>query len=82
MLWTVVKILVAPWTTHSRVSGMATGVHRAISTGSLRLHSGKYETKCPSTKITLSDAPEKDKQTNQFINKQQLTNNKKKQTNQ
>ena len=29
------------WTTHSRVSGMATGVHQATNTGSLRLTLGR-----------------------------------------
>lgn len=38
-----VKTLVAPCTTHSRVSGIATGVHVAMNTGSFREHSGRYE---------------------------------------
>lgn len=39
--WMEVKTDVDPWTTHSRVSGMATGVHVARNTGSLRLQSGR-----------------------------------------
>ena len=35
------KVRRATWTTHSRVSGMATGVHQATNTGSLRLTLGK-----------------------------------------
>ena len=38
---TDVKMLVAPWATHSRVSGMAMGVHVATNTGSFRLHRGR-----------------------------------------
>lgn len=40
MAWIEVKTLVAPWTTHSRVSGMATGVQVARNTGSFREQSG------------------------------------------
>lgn len=43
MAWMEVKTLVAPWTTHSLVSGMATGVQEARNTGSLRLHSGRND---------------------------------------
>ena len=39
----VVNTFVAPCTTHSRVSGIAIGVHVAKNTGSLRLHNGKYD---------------------------------------
>lgn len=39
----VVKTFVAPCTTHSRVSGMAIGVHVAKNTGSLRLQSGRND---------------------------------------
>lgn len=39
--WIEVKTLVLPWTTHSRVSGIATGVHVARKTGSERLHRGR-----------------------------------------
>jgi hypothetical protein len=38
-----VNTLVAPWTTHSLVSGMATGVHVARNTGSFRLQSGRKD---------------------------------------
>ena len=38
--WTVVKTLVAPCTTISLFSGMASGVHQATNTGSSREHSG------------------------------------------
>ncbi|CAG9816766.1 unnamed protein product [Phaedon cochleariae] len=41
--WMDVNTLVAPCTTHSLVSGMATGVHVARKTGSLRLHSGRND---------------------------------------
>lgn len=41
--WIVVKTFVAPCTIHSRVSGIAIGVQVAKNTGSLRLHSGKYD---------------------------------------
>lgn len=41
--WIVVNTFVAPCTMHSRVSGIAIGVHVAKNTGSLRLHSGKYD---------------------------------------
>ena len=40
MAWMEVKTLVAPCTTHSLVSGMATGVQVARNTGSFREHSG------------------------------------------
>lgn len=39
----VVKTFVAPWTTHSRVSGIAIGVQVARNTGSLRLHNGRKD---------------------------------------
>lgn len=39
--WIEVNTLVLPCTTHSRVSGIATGVHVARNTGSLRLQSGR-----------------------------------------
>lgn len=51
--WIVVKTEVLPWTTHSRVSGIATGVHVAKKTGSLREQSGRNETKWPSTRTTF-----------------------------
>lgn len=38
--WIDVNMLVVPWTTHSRVSGMATGVQVATNTGSWRDESG------------------------------------------
>lgn len=38
-----VNTLVAPCTTHSRVSGMAIGVHVARNTGSFRLHRGRKD---------------------------------------
>lgn len=41
--WMDVKTLVAPWTTHSLVSGIATGVQVAKNTGSFLLQSGKNE---------------------------------------
>ena len=40
--WVVVKTLVAPWATDSRVSGKASGVQAAKNTGSFREHNGKY----------------------------------------
>lgn len=51
--WMDVNILVAPWTTHSLVSSIATGVHQAMNTGSFRLTFGRIPKKCPSTKITF-----------------------------
>lgn len=47
MEWMEVKIAVLPWTTHSRVSGIATGVQVAKKTGSFRLHKGRKLKKCP-----------------------------------
>lgn len=41
--WMLVKTFVAPCTTHSRVSGIATGVQLAKNTGSFRLHSGRND---------------------------------------
>lgn len=41
--WIVVNTFVAPCTMHSRVSGIAIGVHVAKNTGSFRLHNGKYD---------------------------------------
>lgn len=41
--WIVVNTFVAPWTTHSRVSGIAIGVQVAMNTGSFRLHRGRYD---------------------------------------
>jgi hypothetical protein len=41
--WMVVKTFVAPWATHSLVSGMAIGVHVAKNTGSFRLHNGRND---------------------------------------
>ena len=53
MAWMEVKTLVAPWTTHSRVSGIATGVHMATNTGSFREHRGSWNgKKWPSTNTT------------------------------
>jgi len=45
-------MFVAPWTTHSLVSGMAIGVHQDRKTGSLREQSGKTPEKRPSIKTT------------------------------
>ena len=52
MLWIEVKIFVAPWTTHSRVSGIAIGVHHDRKTGSLREHKGNTPENRPSIKTT------------------------------
>lgn len=43
MEWMEVNTFVAPCTTHSRVSGIAMGVHVARNTGSLRLHNGRND---------------------------------------
>lgn len=51
--WIVVKTDVFPWTTHSRVSGMAIGVQVARKTGSFRLQSGRQLTKWPCTSTTF-----------------------------
>lgn len=50
--WIEVKTLVAPWTTHSLVSGIATGVQVAKKTGSFRLHRGKNDIYRPWTNTT------------------------------
>ena len=52
MLWMDVKMFVAPCTTHSRVSGIAIGVHQERKTGSFREHNGKTPEKWPSTRTT------------------------------
>ena len=52
MLWMDVKMFVAPCTTHSRVSGIAMGVHQERKTGSFLEHKGKTPEKWPSTKTT------------------------------
>lgn len=52
MLWMDVKIFVAPCTTHSRVSGMAMGVHHDKKTGSLREQRGNTPENRPSIKTT------------------------------
>ena len=52
MLWMEVKMFVAPCTTHSLVSGMATGVHHDKKTGSLREQSGNTPENLPSIKTT------------------------------
>ena len=52
MLWMDVKMFVAPCTTHSRVSGIAIGVHQERNTGSFLEHKGKTPEKWPSTKTT------------------------------
>jgi hypothetical protein len=43
MEWMVVNTFVAPCTTHSLVSGIATGVQVARNTGSFRLQSGRKD---------------------------------------
>ena len=52
MLWMDVKMFVAPCTTHSRVSGIAIGVHQERNTGSFLEHKGNTPEKWPSTKTT------------------------------
>ena len=52
MVWVEVKMLVAPCTTDSRVSGMAIGVHHEMKTGSFREHSGRIPEKRPSISTT------------------------------
>ena len=52
MLWMDVKMFVAPCTTHSRVSGIAIGVHQERNTGSFLEHKGRTPEKWPSTKTT------------------------------
>lgn len=41
--WMAVNTVVEPWTTASRVSGIATGLQVARKTGSFLLHSGRYD---------------------------------------
>lgn len=53
--WIVVKILVAPWTMLSRVSGKTTGVQEARKTNSLRLQTGTNGRKWPSTRTTCGE---------------------------
>ena len=50
--WMEVKILVAPCTTHSRVSGIAMGVHHDRKTGSFREQRGRTPEKRPSIRTT------------------------------
>lgn len=54
-------MLVAPWTTDSRVSGIATGVHQDTKTGSAREHNGKTPEKRPSISTTFWSPNLKDK---------------------
>ena len=58
MLWIEVKMLVAPWTTHSRVSGIAMGVHQDTKTGSFREQRGNTPENLPSIKITCKKISE------------------------
>ena len=52
MLWIEVKMFVAPWTTHSLVSGIAIGVHHDKNTGSFREQRGNTPENLPSIKTT------------------------------
>ena len=52
MVCVEVKMLVAPCTTDSRVSGMAMGVHHEMKTGSFREHSGRIPENRPSIRTT------------------------------
>jgi len=48
IVWVDVKMLVAPWTTHSLVSGMAIGVHHDTKTDSFLEQSGRKPENFPS----------------------------------
>lgn len=50
-----VNTLVAPCTTHSLVSGIATGVQVARKTGSFLLHSGRNDKYRPCTSTTCDN---------------------------
>ena len=52
MLWMEVKMFVAPCTTHSWVSGIATGLHYDKKMSSFREQSGNTQENIPSIKTT------------------------------